>query len=218
VDDDGAEPEDCEGRRGWTAKSTSSRQERLWDELQYALPHQRRGDLLTSPTASDYACCLLHRFSQVATAGLASDCAATMKVVRVQTPADFDKVVGDVLANAPGPVFVVLFGSEDAETNESWCPDCVIADPLIRTAIRNVADSTLIECPVGARSEYGRDALRVFMWRGLLSLQNPRFRQGVPASGTRTSRTTPTVCTSRSSLQLCPRSCAGPRHGSPAAL
>jgi len=118
----------------------------------------RRCDLLTNPKI---ASCLIRRISQVAAASLASyGCAAAMKVVRVQTPADFDKVVADVLAHAPGPVFVVLFGSEDPETHESWCPDCVIADPLIRTAIRGVPDSTLIECPVGARSEYGRGARR----------------------------------------------------------
>jgi hypothetical protein len=79
-----------------------------------------------------------------------------MKLVRVQATADFDEVVATTVAQAPGPVFVVLFGSATPETGESWCEDCVIADPLIRTAIKGVPQSTLIECPVGQRAEYAR--------------------------------------------------------------
>ena len=79
-----------------------------------------------------------------------------MKIVRVVDLPDFDATVASTLAAAPGPVFVVLFGSEAPETGESWCEDCVIADPLIRSGVRAVPNATLIECPVGQRAEYGR--------------------------------------------------------------
>ena len=77
-----------------------------------------------------------------------------MKLVRVPAFTDFDAVVASTVEAAPGPVFVVLIGSATEETGESWCEDCVIADPLIRAAIRGVPNSTLIECPVGQRAEY----------------------------------------------------------------
>ena len=75
-----------------------------------------------------------------------------MKVTRVATAAEFDDAVGAAVQGAAGPVFVVLFGSEQPDTGESWCEDCVIADPLIRQAIRGVPHATLIECPVGDRA------------------------------------------------------------------
>ena len=48
-----------------------------------------------------------------------------MRVVRVSDPAEFDKVVGE-LAETVTQLYVVLFGSEDPKTGESWCEDCVV--------------------------------------------------------------------------------------------
>lgn len=47
------------------------------------------------------------------------------KVVRVAKPQDFDSVVGD-LAEKVDQLYVVMIGSEDPQTGESWCEDCVI--------------------------------------------------------------------------------------------
>ncbi|KAJ3019193.1 UNVERIFIED_CONTAM: hypothetical protein HDU68_010793 [Siphonaria sp. JEL0065] len=74
-----------------------------------------------------------------------------MKINRVSDLAAFDSTLASVLASAPGRVFVVVFASEDPTSGQSWCPDCVISDPLIRKAILKVPDSTLIEAPAGDR-------------------------------------------------------------------
>jgi len=79
-----------------------------------------------------------------------------MKIVRVANPDEFDSTMDSLkdTINAGTPVFVCLFGSEDPKTGESWCPDCVIADPLIRKQLGKVKNAILVECPVGERSIY----------------------------------------------------------------
>ncbi|RUP47163.1 hypothetical protein BC936DRAFT_146063 [Jimgerdemannia flammicorona] len=95
------------------------------------------------------------------------------KFTRVAIP-DFQKVV-DTAVNESDRVYVLFFvsrnpstntirlnaqsscyptGNEDPATGQSWCPDCVIADPLVRMYVRQVSDSILIEAPVGPRSEW----------------------------------------------------------------
>ncbi|KAI7855974.1 hypothetical protein BDC45DRAFT_505203 [Circinella umbellata] len=77
-----------------------------------------------------------------------------MKAVRTTVEA-FDQTLKKVLEEH-SPVFVLFFGNELPETSESWCPDCVIADPRIRKAILDHAPATsaLIEAPVGLRDEW----------------------------------------------------------------
>eukprot|EP00002_Diphylleia_rotans_P033946 TRINITY_DN7267_c0_g1_i1.p1 TRINITY_DN7267_c0_g1~~TRINITY_DN7267_c0_g1_i1.p1 ORF type:complete len:134 (-),score=27.76 TRINITY_DN7267_c0_g1_i1:254-655(-) len=76
-----------------------------------------------------------------------------MKVIRVQNPADFDATIAAIDFDQ-SQVFVVFIGSEDPMTGESWCKDCVIADPAIRKGVGTISNSILIECPVGERSAY----------------------------------------------------------------
>ncbi|OQR71514.1 thioredoxin domain-containing protein 17-like [Tropilaelaps mercedesae] len=48
--------------------------------------------------------------------------------------------------------FVYFVADRDAETNRSWCPDCVASDPVVEEAIKAVkpkASSVLITCEVG---------------------------------------------------------------------
>ncbi|KAI8357860.1 hypothetical protein EDC96DRAFT_514699 [Choanephora cucurbitarum] len=75
-----------------------------------------------------------------------------MKVVRVNIE-NFDQEVNKAVETG-NPVFVVFFGNETPETSESWCPDCVIADPLIRKTVLSVENSILIEAPVGFRDQW----------------------------------------------------------------
>ncbi|KAH6578554.1 hypothetical protein BASA60_003599 [Batrachochytrium salamandrivorans] len=71
------------------------------------------------------------------------------------TKGDFDNVLGSTIATSQGPVFVLFFGTEVSTTGESWCPDCVIADPLIRRTIARIPDAVLVEAPAGGRgAEY----------------------------------------------------------------
>ncbi len=61
---------------------------------------------------------------------------------------------------ANGLIFLLFFGSERPETGESWCPDCVVADPVIRGTLGSIQalPVTLIECPVGDRTAYKGNA------------------------------------------------------------
>ena len=45
--------------------------------------------------------------------------------------------------------FVLYFGNEDLK-GESWCSDCVIGNPLVRSAIVKY-NCTLVEVPVGEK-------------------------------------------------------------------
>ncbi len=43
-------------------------------------------------------------------------------------------------------------GAKNKETGQSWCPDCVAAEPIINSKFESL-NVTLIECPV-VREEY----------------------------------------------------------------
>ncbi|KAF1803123.1 hypothetical protein FB192DRAFT_1366530 [Mucor lusitanicus] len=75
-----------------------------------------------------------------------------MKSVRVNIE-NFDQEVNKAVESG-NPVFVLFFGTETPETSESWCPDCVIADPLVRKAIIPIENAILLEAPVGARNDW----------------------------------------------------------------
>ncbi|KAI8086439.1 uncharacterized protein BX664DRAFT_335803 [Halteromyces radiatus] len=76
-----------------------------------------------------------------------------VQFIRVTTE-DFDHQVEKTLQDEKNKVFVLFFGTELDTTNESWCPDCVVADPLIRKSLLNVPNAVLIEAPVGLRDEW----------------------------------------------------------------
>ncbi|KAJ3409407.1 Thioredoxin domain-containing protein 17 [Chytridiales sp. JEL 0842] len=86
-----------------------------------------------------------------------------MKALRIQSPTDFDSTLTQTLTSSPAGtrVFVVVFGTEQKETNESWCPDCVVADPLIRRWIMKVEGSVLLEAPAGERAVW-RDPAHLY--------------------------------------------------------
>ncbi|EGF81728.1 hypothetical protein BATDEDRAFT_86770 [Batrachochytrium dendrobatidis JAM81] len=78
-----------------------------------------------------------------------------MRIIRIENEADFDSTIKATVAEASGRVFVLLFGTEAPATGQSWCSDCVIADPLIRKSIAKISDAVLIEAPAGSRgAEY----------------------------------------------------------------
>ncbi|SAM09621.1 hypothetical protein [Absidia glauca] len=76
-----------------------------------------------------------------------------VQFIRVSSE-EFDSKVQQAVQDEQNNVFVVFFGTEMDETNESWCPDCVIADPLIRKSLLAVPNAVLIEAPVGLRDEW----------------------------------------------------------------
>jgi hypothetical protein len=77
-----------------------------------------------------------------------------MPIVRCPTPAEAEREV-ERLTRERGSALLLFFGSEDPQTGQSWCPDCVTADPVLRRACRELMPAlTLFECPVGARSDW----------------------------------------------------------------
>jgi hypothetical protein len=77
-----------------------------------------------------------------------------MPIRRLATAAEVDSTLA-TLATGRGSAVLLFFGAEDPATGLSWCPDCVIADPLLRRACTTLRpDLTLYECPVGMRSEW----------------------------------------------------------------
>lgn len=100
----------------------------------------------------------------------------TMKAIRA-TLENFDAVLKNGL-ESHNPVYVVFFGTEKPETNESWCPDCVVADPLIRKAILTHApeNALLLEAPVGHREDWKGNASHPYRTRFNLSAIPTLFR------------------------------------------
>lgn len=77
-----------------------------------------------------------------------------MPFVRCPAPADAEAAHARVVAGQADALFL-FFGSADPGTGESWCPDCVVADPVLRAAIARAAPGlSTYECPVGERSAW----------------------------------------------------------------
>ncbi len=77
-----------------------------------------------------------------------------MPFVRCSTPADAVVAVESVVKSG-GEALFLFFGAENPQTGESWCPDCVVADPVVRRAIITARkDLTVYECPVGERADW----------------------------------------------------------------
>ncbi|CAM0137803.1 hypothetical protein VKS41_001016 [Umbelopsis sp. WA50703] len=84
---------------------------------------------------------------------------------------EFDQTLHQTVANND-KVFVLFFGTEDPDKdNESWCPDCVIADPLVRKYVNKVPDSVLLEAPVGSRSEWKLNSEHIYKSNPLIALK-----------------------------------------------
>ncbi|CAG8545063.1 6346_t:CDS:2 [Diversispora eburnea] len=65
----------------------------------------------------------------------------------------FDEIIDKVTKENIGRnIYVLLF---DISTGKSWCPDCIVADPLIRNHISKEirGKNVIVEVPVGTRSE-----------------------------------------------------------------
>lgn len=65
-----------------------------------------------------------------------------MKIKRVSEPSDLESTLKSESSNY-SRIFVFFFGAELEETGESWCPDCIIADPKVRQWISKVSNSLL---------------------------------------------------------------------------
>ncbi len=77
-----------------------------------------------------------------------------MPIKRLATQAEVFAQIDSTIA-VKGNALFLCFGSEDPVSGESWCPDCVTADPVLRSACASLRnDIVLYECPVGQRSAW----------------------------------------------------------------
>jgi thiol-disulfide isomerase/thioredoxin len=77
-----------------------------------------------------------------------------MPIKRLSTPDAVAAQIANTISAQSSALFV-FFGSEDPKSGASWCPDCVTADPILRSACASQrSDLTLYECPVGERSAW----------------------------------------------------------------
>ena len=101
---------------------------------------------------------------------------AFMPILRCATPAETLAVLASVTsATSPtstgGTALFLFFGAEDPHTGESWCPDCVTADPVLRASIAKLRpDLTVYECPVGQRSEWKNQPTHPYRLHPLMRL------------------------------------------------
>ncbi|RKP33362.1 hypothetical protein BJ085DRAFT_40367 [Dimargaris cristalligena] len=100
-----------------------------------------------------------------------------MRSIRIQTPDELHSQVEKALA-ASAHVFVLFFGREVPNTGNSWCPDCVIAEPHIRKQVSRLDNSVLIEYPVdrktgGATTYWSSDKLNIRAIPTLVKCANP---------------------------------------------
>lgn len=94
-----------------------------------------------------------------------------MAIMRRATPADVEETVRGIVAQG-GSGLLLFFGSEDPATGESWCPDCVIADPVLRAqATAQRPDLALYECPVGMRGDWKNRPEHPYRTHHLLRVQ-----------------------------------------------
>ena len=93
-----------------------------------------------------------------------------MPIKRCATNAEVSAVV-DALVASQGSALLVFFGAEDPQTGESWCPDCVTADPVLRRTIAlKRKDLTLYECPVGQRADWKNQPAHPYRLHPLLRI------------------------------------------------
>uniref|UniRef100_A0A914CNM0 Thioredoxin domain-containing protein 17 n=1 Tax=Acrobeloides nanus TaxID=290746 RepID=A0A914CNM0_9BILA len=69
------------------------------------------------------------------------------------------QALDELLSNKPkSRVFILFTGSKLSKTGESWCPDCVVAEPVIEKVIKSTdlasIEALLITCYVGQRDEW----------------------------------------------------------------
>jgi thiol-disulfide isomerase/thioredoxin len=94
-----------------------------------------------------------------------------MPIVRCAALADLEVHLSR-LVQERSQALLLFFGSEDPQTGTSWCPDCVIADPLLRRLARELQPTLdLIECPVGARSAWKEQPGHPYRLHPLIHLQ-----------------------------------------------
>ncbi|MBA3708555.1 MAG: DUF953 domain-containing protein [Planctomycetes bacterium] len=80
--------------------------------------------------------------------------APDMAILRCATPAEAGSALESV-QDRQGSALFLFFGSEDPATGQSWCPDCVTADPVLRRACSELRPGIpLHECPVGLRADW----------------------------------------------------------------
>ena len=96
-------------------------------------------------------------------------------VVKVEGFPAFEAKLSELLA-AGGDIFVMFSGSKTA-AGESWCPDCVTAEPVVTACLASAeSGSHFLYVGVGDRATW-KDPQCIFRWAGRecnsLNFSNP---------------------------------------------
>jgi thiol-disulfide isomerase/thioredoxin len=85
-----------------------------------------------------------------------------VKEVTVEGVKEFEDTIKNFTKN--DSVFVLFTGSL-GQDGKSWCPDCIVADPVIMSSKQFIpANATFIVCHVGERA-YWKDSSNAFKTR-----------------------------------------------------
>lgn len=86
---------------------------------------------------------------------LASKQQSPMQSLICNSPAQFEdslKAAENLSTSTGKPLFIVFTGEKLETTGKSWCPDCVVAEPILKAALEKVS-AVHLECSV-KREEY----------------------------------------------------------------
>ena len=62
-----------------------------------------------------------------------------------ETPDEFQsKLSACEVSAGKRPLFILFTGSKDIVTGKSWCPDCVVADPVIDEILNSLEDGCML--------------------------------------------------------------------------
>ncbi|XP_055329160.1 thioredoxin domain-containing protein 17-like [Paramacrobiotus metropolitanus] len=76
------------------------------------------------------------------------------KIHNVSDYPEYSAAIEEVQVRSP-KIFAYFYGNEDPATKKSWCPDCVLADPVIKEAFKNAPqDLEIVRVAVGERAAW----------------------------------------------------------------
>lgn len=72
--------------------------------------------------------------------------------IEVSNPSSFDEEFASIVRKYGDSkyIYVYVYAEKSAETGQSWCPDCVKAEPYVRKALaeKNAAECVFVTLPV----------------------------------------------------------------------
>lgn len=143
-------------------------------------------DLTNGAMLSDFMLTIMNRTvvaAAVAADSFSDESSKKIHLEDIAVEEEFERRMADIEAGneAKLPIFLLVLGDRDYCSLQSWCPDCVVADPIIHAALKTLPEGAiLVEAPVKRATYKGNpnhpyrlhDQLKMkaiptmFRWRG----------------------------------------------------